>query len=72
VAQGVAVLGDVTAIALRTALLMAALIALLGIGGWAFAGSNGLVVMVIIGLAINFGAYWFSDRIALLAHRAPG
>jgi heat shock protein HtpX len=49
---------------------MAVLIALLGIGGWAFGGSSGLTVMIVIGLAINFGAYWFSDRIALLAHRA--
>ena len=44
---------------------MAALIALLGIGGWAFGGSNGLIVMIVVGLAINVGSYWFSDRIAL-------
>jgi heat shock protein HtpX len=56
--------------AARTALLMAALIALLGIGGYAFGGSSGLVVMAIIGLAINFGSFWFSDRLALRAHRA--
>ncbi|HEX3763336.1 MAG TPA: zinc metalloprotease HtpX [Kofleriaceae bacterium] len=59
-----------TATATRTALLMAALIALLGIGGWAFAGSRGLVAMALVGLAINFGAYWFSDRLALLANGA--
>jgi heat shock protein HtpX len=59
-----------TAITTRTALLMAALIALLAIGGWAFAGRSGLVVMAIVGLAINFGSYWFSDRIALLANGA--
>ena len=58
------------AIATRTALLMAALIALLAIGGWAFAGRSGLVVMAIVGLAINVGSYWFSDRIALLASGA--
>lgn len=49
---------------------MAALIALLAIGGWAFAGRSGLVVMAIVGLAINVGSYWFSDRIALLASGA--
>lgn len=49
---------------------MAALIALLGIGGWAFGGSTGLALMIVVGLAINFGAYWFSDRIALRVHRA--
>lgn len=59
-----------TATATRTALLMAALIALLAIGGWAFAGRTGLVVMALVGLAINFGSYWFSDRIALLANGA--
>lgn len=58
------------AIATRTALLMAALIALLAIGGWAFAGRSGLVVMAIVGLAINIGSCWFSDRIALLASGA--
>lgn len=58
------------AIAMRTALLMATLIALLAIGGWAFAGRSGLVAMLIVGLAINFASYWFSDRIALLASGA--
>ena len=51
-------------------MLMAILIALLGIGGWAIAGTGGLVVMAAIGLAINFASYWFSDRIALAVHRA--
>jgi len=54
----------------RTALLMAALIALLGIGGWAFGGQNGLILLVGIGLVTNFLAYWFSDRVALAASRA--
>jgi heat shock protein HtpX len=58
------------AIATRTALLMAALIALLGIGGWVFGGSNGVIVMVVIGLVLNFVTFWFSDRIALAANRA--
>jgi heat shock protein HtpX len=57
-------------VATRTAALMAVLIALLAIGGWAFGGSTGVVVMALVGLAINFGSYWFSDRIALMAHRA--
>lgn len=54
----------------RTALVMAALIALLGIGGWAFAGTSGLYLMIVLGLAINVGSYWFSDQIALRVHGA--
>ncbi len=54
----------------RTAILMAFLIALLGAAGWAFGGNTGLVLFALVGLAINIGAYWFSDRIALAMHRA--
>jgi heat shock protein HtpX len=54
----------------RTAALMAALIALLGIGGWIFGGSTGLVIMVAIGLVVDVVSYWYSDRIALAANRA--
>ena len=49
---------------------MAALIALLGIGGYVFGGHGGLVAMCLIGLVMNFGAFWFSDSLALRANRA--
>ncbi len=55
---------------LRTAVLMAALIALLAIGGRAIDGQRGLLTFGAFGLALNFVMYWFSDRLALLAHRA--
>ena len=55
---------------LRTAVLMAALIALLAIGGRAIGGDQGMLIFGALGLALNFVMYWFSDRIALLAHRA--
>ena len=55
---------------LRTGLLMAALVALLAIGGRAVGGYQGMLAFGAIGLALNVAMYWFSDRIALLAHRA--
>lgn len=55
---------------LKTAMLMAFLIALLAIGGNAWGGYQGMILFGSIGLVINFAMYWFSDRIALMAHRA--
>jgi heat shock protein HtpX len=55
---------------LRTALLMGGLIALLAIGGRALGGTPGMLLFGGIGLVTNFIMYWFSDRIALRAHRA--
>jgi heat shock protein HtpX len=54
----------------KTAMLMAFLIALLAIGGQVWGGSSGMLIFGTIGLVINFVSYWFSDRIALMAHRA--
>jgi heat shock protein HtpX len=51
-------------------MLMAFLIAVLAIGGQMWGGSGGMLLFGSIGLAINFFSYWFSDRIALMAHRA--
>jgi heat shock protein HtpX len=54
----------------KTAALMAFLIALLAIGGSAVGGMNGMLLFGAIGLVFNFVSYWFSDRIALMMHRA--
>ena len=54
----------------RTAALMAFLIALLAIGGQLVGGTGGMLLFGGIGLVFNFMSYWFSDRIALMAHRA--
>lgn len=54
----------------RTALLMAVLVAILGIGGWAFWGRSGFLLFAGIGLVMNFFSFWFSDQIALRTNRA--
>ena len=55
---------------LKTGMLMAFLIAILAIGGNAWGGSAGMLLFGGIGLVFNFISYWFSDRIALMMHRA--
>jgi heat shock protein HtpX len=55
---------------LKTFVLMAALIAVLGIGGSMVGGSQGMILFGGIGLVMNFVMYWFSDRIALASNGA--
>lgn len=54
----------------KTAMLMAFLIAVLAIGGQLVGGTGGMLLFGGIGLVFNFLSYWFSDKIALMAHRA--
>jgi heat shock protein HtpX len=54
----------------KTAALMSFLIAILAIGGNMVGGYRGMLLFGIIGLVFNFASYWFSDRIALMMHRA--
>jgi heat shock protein HtpX len=55
---------------LRTFLLLAGLTGLLvAIGGVLFKGP-GLILFALIAVVMNFGAYWFSDRMALKMSRA--
>jgi len=55
---------------LKTAMLMSFLVAILAIGGQMYGGTGGMLLFGGIGLVFNFASYWFSDRIALMAHRA--
>ncbi len=55
---------------IKTGMLMAFLIALLAIGGSAWGGYSGMLLFGSIGLVFNFMSYWFSDRVALMMHRA--
>ncbi|MEW6219147.1 MAG: zinc metalloprotease HtpX [Thermodesulfobacteriota bacterium] len=50
---------------LKTALLMAALTALFLIVGRMIGGQGGMTFALVMALVLNFGSYWFSDRLAL-------
>src|SRR5690348_148829 len=55
---------------LKTTVLLAVMSALLlGIGD-AFGGTGGLVVALVIAAVMNFGSYWFSDKLVLKMYRA--
>src|SRR3990167_3478054 len=55
---------------LKTAVLLAALTALLVLIGDFLGGAEGMVGAFVFALAINFASYWFSDRIVLAMYRA--
>lgn len=52
-----------------TILLTALTLLLVGVGG-AVGGRSGASIMLIISLAMNFGSYWFSDKIVLSMYNA--
>ena len=55
---------------LRTGALMAFMIVLFALVGNAIAGQQGLIIAFVIALAMNFGSYWFSDKIVLRMYKA--
>ncbi len=54
----------------KTAFLLTALTLLLMFIGQYFGGQNGMFVALAVAVALNFGAYFFSDKIALATYRA--
>lgn len=55
---------------LRTTLLLGALTGLIMLIGQWLGGSHGLVIAFVFAVLMNFGSYWFSDKIVLAMYRA--
>ena len=55
---------------LRTALLLGVLTALILLVGQALGGNRGMAIALVFAAAMNFGSYWFSDKIVLSMYRA--
>jgi heat shock protein HtpX len=55
---------------LKTAALLGLMTAIILVIGNAWAGTTGLVIAAVVALAMNFGTYFWSDKIALRAMRA--
>ncbi len=55
---------------LKTTLLLASLTALIVLIGGYFGGQSGMIIAFMFAVIMNFGAYWFSDKIVLRMYRA--
>ncbi|MBI4596712.1 MAG: zinc metalloprotease HtpX [Candidatus Tectomicrobia bacterium] len=55
---------------IKTVILLAALTALVIWIGQALGGQSGLIIALVIASMMNFGAYWFSDKIILRMYSA--
>ena len=55
---------------LRTTALMAVMIVLFALVGRLIAGPSGLMIAFGVAIALNFGSYWFSDKVVLRMYRA--
>ena len=56
--------------AVKTTLLMTVLTVLLILVGSLIGGNNGMIFAFVFAMVINFGSYWFSDKIVLAMYRA--
>jgi heat shock protein HtpX len=55
---------------LKTGILMAGIVALFGAMGAAIGGQQGMLIALVLGGAMNFFAYWFSDKMVLRMYNA--
>lgn len=54
----------------KTAILMTIMMVLFLLVGSLIGGQSGMMIAFVISLAMNFGSYWFSDKIVLTMYRA--
>lgn len=54
----------------KTTILMALLTALLVAVGRSLGGQQGMIIMLVFSLGMNFISYWYSDKMVLAAYRA--
>ena len=55
---------------LKTAFLMTLMMILFLFVGYLVGGQNGMTIAFFFSLAMNFGSYWFSDKVVLSMYRA--
>src|SRR5215470_1481622 len=55
---------------IKTGVLLAALTCLVVLIGGALGGQQGMLIAFVFAIAMNFGSYWFSDRIVLTMYGA--
>ena len=55
---------------MKTVALMTAMMLLLLLIGQAFGGEQGMMLAFVFSLLMNFGMYWFSDKLVLMTYRA--
>jgi heat shock protein HtpX len=56
--------------AVKTAFLMALMMALFLFIGYILGGNTGLTIALVFSIIMNFGSFWFSDKIVLAMYRA--
>ncbi len=54
----------------KTAFLMTVMMVLFLLVGYLFGGNSGMTIAFIFAIAMNFGSYWFSDKLVLSMYRA--
>ncbi|MBU1679291.1 MAG: zinc metalloprotease HtpX [Bacteroidetes bacterium] len=55
---------------MKTAFLMALMMVLFILVGGALGGESGMMIAFVFSLVMNFGSYWFSDKIVLTMYKA--